>query len=206
MKNEDWFKRIQSRNDIAARLTHLTRANETMNAFEVLMKILNDKKLLGSTTHSGFIVGNTPAVCLQETPLESLAEHIIFENESFSTIDKQNVRYSGIGLRFNKLYIYRKGGRPVIYDKKEYLKNILPEELYWRIVNFDLDNLENCIDWTHEREWRVPNELAFNYNNIELIFPDSDTYRRFILYCEENNTINLLKEIRGIVILSSTIY
>lgn len=205
MKSDKWFDRVQKRTDIVTRLTHLTRATETMDALEVLLKILDDKKLVGSTTESGYIVGETPAVCLQETPLESLAEHILYENASFHSIDKCDVRYSGVGIRFNKVFVYKCGGRPVIYDKTEYLKAILPEEQYWRIVNFDLDNKEKYIDWTHEREWRVPNELVFDYNKIELIFPTDREYRRFIAYCEEQGKIDMMKSIHGILILSSIV-
>ncbi|MBE5922077.1 MAG: DUF2971 domain-containing protein [Lachnospiraceae bacterium] len=205
MNITQWTERVHNRADIVTRLTHLTRATESMDALEVLVKILEDKRLIGSTTQSGYIVGNTPAVCLQETPLEALAAHIRYENESFGQIDKCDVRYSGIGIRFNKVFVYRSGGRPVIYDKTEYLKSILPEEQYWRIVNFDLDNNENCIDWTHEREWRVPNELVFDYDKIELIFPTDEVYRRFVSYCEENNKIHIMKEIHGILILSSIV-
>ena len=205
MKRAEWFDRVQKRADIVTRLTHLTRATDSMDALEVLLKILEDKKLIGSTTESGYIVGKTPAVCLQETPLESLAEHILYENKSFHSINKCDVRYSGVGIRFNKVFVYKSGGRPVIYDKTDYLKSILPEEQYWRIVNFDLDNKEKFIDWTHEREWRVPYELVFDYDKIELIFPTDTIYRRFITYCEENDKMDMMKEIHGILILSSIV-
>lgn len=205
MKKVEWFDRVQKRTDIVTRLTHLTRATESMDALEVLLKILEEKKLVGSTTKSGYIVGKTPAVCFQETPLEALAEHILYENSSFHSIDKCDVRYSGVGIRFNKVFIYKSGGRPVIYDKTEYLKSILPEDQYWRIVNFDLDNNEKYIDWTHEREWRVPIELAFDYNKIELVFPTDKEYRRFIVYCEEQNKMDIVKSIHGILILSSIV-
>lgn len=206
MKIDEWFERARRRNDIVARLTHLTRATEEMDALEVLVKILEDQKLIGSTTQSGYIVGEIPAVCLQETPLEALAEHILYENSSFKTVEENEVRYSGIGIRFNKVQVYRMGGRPVIYDKTDFLKSILPENQHWRIVNFDLDDLDHIIDWTHEREWRVPHELQFDYKSIELIFPDDNTYRRFITYCEETDKMNILKEIHGIIILSSVVY
>ena len=170
MNREKYFDRAVNRKDIATRLTHLTRATEKMDAFEVLLKILDDKKLIGSTTKSGYIVGNTPAVCFQEAPMEALAEHILYENKVFSNINDTNVRYCGVGIRFSKFYVYKKGGRPVIYDKTEFLKDILDEDLHWRIVNFDLSDHNNCIDWTHEREWRVPKEMEFSYKDIELIF------------------------------------
>ena len=203
IKRDEYFKRAVNRNDIVTRLTHLTRATEKMDALQVLLKILDDKKLIGSTTKTGYIVGETPAVCLQDVPLNALAEHILYENETFSDISNKNARYCGVGIRFNKFYIYKNGGRPVIYDKTEDLKAILNKNMHWRIVNLDMSDSNNCIDWTHEREWRVPNELVFSYKNIELIFPTDNEYRRFISYCEENGKMDILKEIHGILILSS---
>lgn len=54
--------------------------------------------------------------------------------------------------------MYKKGGRPVIYDQTIEAKKYLPESQHWRIVNFDLSNDDRLVDWTHEREWRVPDE------------------------------------------------
>ena len=128
MKIDAWRTRVESRNDIVTRLTHLTRATEDMDALEVLFKILSDKKLVGSTTDSGYIVGKTPAVCFQDMPLAPLAEHILYENGSFDSIDNLNVRYCGVGIRCHKGFVYRQGGRPVIYDKTHELRKMLPEE------------------------------------------------------------------------------
>ena len=51
-------------------------------------------------------------------------------------------------------------GRPVIYDKTISAKKYLPENEWWRIVNLDLSDEDRFIDWTHEREWRVPNDFG----------------------------------------------
>lgn len=113
------------------------------------------------------------------------------------------MRYSAFGLRFNKVWIYKKGGRPVIYDKKDKMKKILPKEEYWRIVNYDLEDQEHMIDWTHEREWRVPGNLKFEYNNIEVLASTGEYYQKFIKYFIENHKINILQEINGIVVLNT---
>ncbi len=70
---------------------------------------------------------------------------------------------------FDKTYIYKKGGRPVIYDKTEEAKKYLTEDKWWRIVNLDLSDSNNIIDWTHEREWRVLNELTFELKMLVLL-------------------------------------
>lgn len=206
MKIKEWRTRVESRNDIVTRLTHLTRATEDMDALEVLFKILCEKKLVGSTTESGYIVGKTPAVCFQDMPLAPLAEHILYENGSFDSIEDSSVRYCGVGIRCHKGFVYGQGGRPVMYDKTNVLKRILPQEEYWRIVNLDLDDVNNYVDWTHEREWRVPNEMKFNYQNIEIILPTDKVYRKFMKLCEETGKQDMLEEVHGILVLSSIVY
>jgi len=80
---EDWTNRIASRSDLTGRLTHLTKSNGidisamtfdeiNIKAVDNLINILKDKEIHGSTTSSGYIVGNTKAVCFQDTPLYAI--------------------------------------------------------------------------------------------------------------------------------------
>ena len=192
-----WRKRLNNRNDMAARITHLTRGNDADDAFENLWKILVDKKLNGSG-NSGFINGERKAVCLQELPLGAIAENLRYEE-----ILSDKIRYSPFGVRFHKSFIYNKGGRPVIYENKEIMKKLLPENEYWRIVDLDLTDPESFVDWTHEREWRVPGELSFSYNNIEVIVKDSSYYRKLVEQCIKTKRTDILVNIRGIITLDS---
>ncbi len=87
----DWKERISKRSDITGMLTHLTRPSvisNQMNEKEInrasidnLLCILKDKCINGSTTQSGFIVGNTPAVCFQDAPLYGIIQNIENEND-----------------------------------------------------------------------------------------------------------------------------
>lgn len=205
MDIHEWKNRYKNRNDISSRLTHLTKGENTQTAFENLLNILEDKKIIGSTTETGFIIGQTPAVCLQEAPLNAIAENLLYEKQ-LREETQCKVRYMAFGVRFNKTFIYRKGGRPVIYEKKETMKEILPKKEYWRIVNYDLSNSAYMLDWTHEREWRVPGDLAFEYRNIELLVASSRYYKEFITYCVENDKINILQDINGIVCLDTIFF
>ena len=49
--------------------------------------------------------------------------------------------------------------RPVIYDDPNIAKQYLKSNEYWRIVNLNLSNDNNFIDWSHEREWRLDGSL-----------------------------------------------
>ena len=102
--------------------------DKKISSIKMLVKILQDKKLIGSTTESTFIVGDKSAVCFQESPIYSLAQNIYYEQKLFKKGKLKQRRYVGVGLMFNKTYIYKKGGRHVIYDKTVDAKRYLPKE------------------------------------------------------------------------------
>ena len=129
MNSKEWNKRIARRSDFSSKLVHLTKNHDATSGFGNLFKILTEKKILGSTTESGFICGNIPAVCFQDMPLHSIAENIYYEQYLKKNQNSQKHRYTGYGLRFSKEYIYQKGGRPVIYDRTKDAKSYLNFEL-----------------------------------------------------------------------------
>lgn len=188
---------MKSRNDMSSRLIHLTRGKNDDEAFENLWKILIDKKIKGSGS-GGYVIGDTKAVCLQELPLTAIVENLLYED---SLNDK--IRYSPFGIRLSKPFVYKKGGRPVIYENSTLMKNYLPESEYWRIVNLNLTDKESCMDWTHEREWRVPDKLRFSYGCIEVIVKNGKYYRKLVERCISEDRMDILTEIRGIVTLNS---
>lgn len=134
----------------------------------------------------------------QDLPLTAIAENLRYEE---ALNDK--IRYSPFGIRFHKRFIYKNGGRPVIYENKELMKSMLPENEYWRIVDLNLENATSFVDWMHEREWRVPDELVFDYDNIEVIVKQSKYYRKLVEYCRDKDRMDILVGIRGIVTLDS---
>ena len=197
MDSKSWLNRMKSRNDMSSRLIHLTRGKNDDEAFENLWKILIDKKIKGSGS-DGYVIGATKAVCLQELPLTAIVENLLYED---SLNDK--IRYSPFGIRLSKPFVYKKGGRPVIYENSTLMKNYLPESEYWRIVNLNLTDKESCMDWTHEREWRVPDKLRFSYGCIEVIVKNGKYYRKLVERCISEDRMDILTEIRGIVTLNS---
>ena len=176
------------------------------------MKILEEKTIIGSTNkiveghQRGFICGNDPVVCFQDVPLYSLSENILLEQHIHEQTPELPRRYSPYGLRFDKRYIFRNGGRPVIYEDTRIAKSFLPKEEYWRIVKLDLESDENIIDWTHEREWRIKGDFHFELSEVEILLSDQSSLKKFNWYCKEKNIENLLNEIKGIVILKSLLF
>ena len=212
MNDKEWGKRISHRTDISMGLVHLTKGDGELSPLAVLMKILEEKTIVGSTNKivdghpRGFICGNDPVVCFQDVPLYSLSENILWEQQLHSQVPELPIRYAPFGLRFDKRYIFRKGGRPVIYEKTTAAKSFLPEDEYWRIVKLDLENDDNIIDWTHEREWRIKGDFHFELSEVEILLSDQSSLKKFYKYCKENDMENLLNEIKGIVILKSLVF
>jgi hypothetical protein len=68
----------------------------------------------------------------------------------------------------------------VIYEATETAKQFLPPTQWWRIVRFDLSDPNNMVDWTHEREWRVPNNFAFDIDQASVLVPSPMAFREFV--------------------------
>lgn len=200
MEFSKWKTRIIHRDDMSSRVTHLTKGNTDGEAFDKLMKILSERKIKGGT---GFVNNKVPVVCLQDAPLSAIAENLLCENLIKNKGQVNKNRYLAFGLRFTKVYIYKYGGRPVIYGDSDELKSFIKENEWWRIVDMNLSNKKKITDWSHEREWRVKGDLSFKYNQTEIIVPSSKYYKKFVEFCIQKNKIEILKEIRGIITLNS---
>ena len=135
--HKEWKNRYAERTDLSIGLVHFTREVKNISIAQLMFDILNSRILKGSSTGSGFIVGKNTAVCFQESPLISICQNSWYEQKMNEKNKLSKIRYSPCGFMFHKFLIYRKGGRPVIYDKTLDAKKYLPEEQWWRIVNFD---------------------------------------------------------------------
>jgi hypothetical protein len=207
---KDWTNRTASRSDLTSQLVHLTRGVESeemvSDAVHILLKILREHRLDGSSTDSGFIVGARKAVCFQDVPLYSLCQNLYGEECNHNELPEAKIRYMGFGIMLPKPYVYRKGGRPVIYDKTRTAKQYLPETEWWRIVNFDLSRDERIIDWTHEREWRVPDELVFDLSEVTVLLSSPKGYKLFMERCKEEMNEDISEKIKGIVNLGAIFF
>jgi hypothetical protein len=210
IRNETWCKRMAERSDLSASVVHLTRGGgENANqppAYKILLQILRDRKINGSTNSSGFIIGNTPAVCFQDTPLYYACQNIHAEQVYRKAHPHTRLRYVGVGLMFNKMTVFRRGGRPVIYEEKQKAKDFLPREEWWRIVNYDLNTDDALIDWTHEREWRVPGDFEFSLEEATVVVPNKDIYSRFIKQCAKEENEGILESVAGVVMLKAIFF
>ena len=89
--------------------------------------------------------------------------------------------YSPYGVVFSKKTIFDKGGGPVLYVRGDHLNilktnNTIPACLEPFIQPFDPKAVLRSgvpIDFIHEREWRLPSSLIFEYKDIEYVLVQS---------------------------------
>ena len=98
---------------------------------------------------------------------------------------------------------YSAGARPVFYEEREFAKNLLPSDEWWRIVGFDLSDDNNIIDWTHEREWRPPNDFNFDIAKVTVLVPNPKVFRQFFLEAARNGE-DVSGKVRCVIPVSST--
>jgi len=201
-----WKERLAQRSDLSPSLVHLTRSaivdGNQLSPVDVLIKILLEKKIIGSDPRQAFIHGDRRAVCFQDAPLYSIAQNILFEKKYKKEKPESRDRYSGCGLIFSKWYVHSRGGRPVIYDSPESATAYLDRDEWWRIVALDLSDSANTVDWMHEREWRVKGDLEFELSRTAILIDTKASYREFISKCRNIAEPNILESICGIIVLS----
>ena len=113
--------------------------------------------------------------------------------------------YDGGICKRLKFKDYKKGARPVIYEKTDIAKTFLPPSEHWRIVNFNLESDSSIIDWTHEREWRVKGDFEFELSDVTIIVIKQNQIKKLISKFKEEG-IDLMNEINGIVTLEHLLY
>lgn len=209
----DWQANNKNRSDLTGYLTHLTRpTNEYPDPTDLLLKILNERKLKGSS--KGYIVGKHKVVCFQDMPLYSVAENAINHIEDYER-ENNKLRYYPCGLAFPKASLTTlvnsttkmsiPGVRPVIYEESGIARSFIREDQHWRIVDFDLSGFyqeENLTDWTHEREWRLLGDLEFFYGGVTVLLRDGKQFQNFISKINPN----ILRQLGGIVCLDTLLY
>ena len=151
---------MSSRQDISDKLIHFTKGENFEEAFQRLMSIVKEKRILGT---SGMIKGGYNCVCFSEAPLMSLPGGLV-NPDAYS-------HYSPFGILVEKSWVFEQGGRPVIYQSDQEFYD-LPEGLRWRHVRYE-PNSETPVDFTWEREWRIQcNFLEIDPLNAAIVVPD----------------------------------
>ncbi|KAA6336097.1 hypothetical protein EZS27_015724 [termite gut metagenome] len=89
--------------------------------------------------------------------------------------------YSSYGLGFTKEFIFNNGGAPVFYvradrwNDADWKSNFCFVTPFWpsyrkqREVVRDKIRFSSEVDYSHEREWRVPQNLSFDYSDLSFV-------------------------------------
>lgn len=143
--------------------TNPTLQFKGMKAVDRLENILKSKKIYASRLPWN----NKEAVCLTECPWGSLLAHA--------------KTYSPYGVGFTKEFIFSKSGGPAFYVRSDlYDKQQWSDDLHKFVTPFwpeyrpaelkDYGVMKGrSVDYSHEREWRVPVDLEFEYEDIAFV-------------------------------------
>jgi hypothetical protein len=139
--------------------THPLFPYKKISAKERLLSILTNKIIHASPMPC--LPNNSEAVCFTECIWDAL----------ISLAD----RYSPYGIVFSKQLVFEKGGGPALYMRGDSLSTIqskMPSCLEPLVVPFDPDGIlipGVPLNWVHEREWRLPKALEFEYSDIKYV-------------------------------------
>ena len=114
---------------------------------------------------------NSPGVCFTECPWWSLLDHA--------------TRYSPYAVGFGKQHVLAAGGGPVYYvradhwekqDWDAHIKSFVTP--FWpayrpQCLKGDEFLGGKTVDYSHEREWRVPHDFAFDRSKIPFVILDT---------------------------------
>lgn len=137
------------------------------SAKERLIGILETKQIIATKLTTG---NSANACCLTECVWGSLLDHAR--------------RYSSYGIGFTKEFIYRQKGNPVFYVAPELFDTYKKDNvLLPYLALYDLQHRKH-IDFTHEREWRIPETLKFTLKDVAFIiiksYADSLDFDKYI--------------------------
>ncbi len=119
-------------------------------AWEALLKILRDGRLLGSTRG---VRGSTPMVSWTQQPLERWPELRVFRP------GRRKWDFELYGVAVRRDHVRRHGGRPVWYGEEADFRSASPEERPYGQLR---RSRQASIDWRAEREWRSPGDFRFD--------------------------------------------
>lgn len=157
---------ITNRDDLSTKLIHLTKGSWN-DASDSFLKILAEKALLGG---AGGIRDNLKCVCFSEAPIAKLSYILAHRSQI-------GFRYAPFGVMVDKIWLFKLGGRPVIYQpNSEY--ELLHQEQKFRHKEYD-PILK--VDFTWEREWRIQTErLVLEPEFTTVVVPNREWEERLL--------------------------
>jgi len=149
-----------TRSDQSQYLAHFAKGHK---AYDNILSILNERQIRAGTLSWTKL----PVVCFTECPWPSLIQHA--------------EHYSPYGIGFTKPHIFAAGGGPSYYVRADHF---LKQEWTNHVMAFTtpfwpeyrpntLRSKEylggKTVDYSHEREWRVPHNFQFDYSDVAFV-------------------------------------
>jgi len=154
-------------------------AVEALPDEERLLQILVDGRIRGFETFGS----DGPVTCLTESTKASVSS-LLAEG-----------RYTPCGVGFTKQFAFDQGGAPALYIRGDEwaAARSLPQPLRSRIVRFwpgseadpELPSqyIPNALsapsEWLHEREWRIPGDLPFDWDDVSFLIVPHPKWQSF---------------------------
>ena len=143
---------------------------------ERLLHILVDQRIRGFETFGA----STPVTCLTESTKAAVVR-LVAEG-----------RYTPCGIGFSKQLVFDAGGGPALYVRGDEWPAVtnLAQPLRSRVVRFwpgaDPEegeqlpaHLSGPSEWLHEREWRVPGDLIFGWQDVKFLIVPHPNWQSF---------------------------
>ena len=166
--DDELAKRIRLvRRDVGSLLFHFTRGDPESGraAPLVLRDILRSRCLRGSDTWTERI----ECVCFTEAPIQEFAA--VFSLNEIAARREERPRYEPYGIAVAKEWLFQRGGRPVIYERRSDFASFSDSQQY-RLVPYDPGA---GTDFTWEREWRIQTpELELEPQHTLVIVPTAN--------------------------------
>ncbi|MBF4467865.1 MAG: hypothetical protein ISP01_00525 [Methanobrevibacter arboriphilus] len=156
-----YVKEAKENFDLSNMVTHLIKND---NPYETLKKILREKKLKANVTGYYNHLKSTESVCFTDLSVRGLGRHA------------QN--YSPYGIAFMKRLIYESDGGPALYIRE----NLLREREDCGNINHFVNkvNIQRNFDFHHEREWRIPHDFEFDYEEISIVYAPTKHHKELV--------------------------
>jgi hypothetical protein len=137
---------------------------EGLPADERLVRIVADQRIRAFQT---FRAG-APVVCMTESTKAAVTTLI------------RDRRYTPCGIGFSKQFVFERDGGPALYVRGDEWPSVseIPQPLRSRVVRFWPgaeaehplpDYLATPSEWLQEREWRMPGDLTFGWDDIQFL-------------------------------------
>lgn len=142
---------------------HPLYAFKDSGALDRLVGILRSKTLHASPMP--YLPNSPSAACFTECVWKALVRHAD--------------SYSAYGVVFSKRLVHEQGGGPALYLRGDILQELgsaIPASIEPFVAPFDPDGIlehGTSIEFLHEREWRLPKSLTFDYSDVEYIIVES---------------------------------